>query len=161
MGRVSAQLTCRVQGPVRVVQQLSSERDEVDLALFGGPLGQPGIPQQADADRRDACFPFDPRCERQLVAVFEDHALRAFASGDAAGGAVDGVDAEGLQAPGEVDSVLDLPAVRTPVGERQPEDQRKLLRPDVPVRCGDLAREAASSVQAAPVGVASLVGDRE
>lgn len=95
--------------------------------------------------------------EADLVARFHgDPGVRHVA----AGRDVDQVDAECSHPPREHDGALLVPGALDPVGGRDPDEERLVLRPGRPHRGNDLQREPHPTLDVTAVAIGAEVGDR-
>ena len=112
---------------------------------------------QADGGGRDPRLTPDALGKGHLIAGTDrDLRLRH----QTAGTAIDQVHTFGLEQAGERDSLLQVPTAVHPVGARDPDAERKPLRPLGTHGAGCLDEEARAVLEAAAVAVRTLVGQR-
>ena len=105
-----AQNDFRVQGPVRVVQRLASDRDQIGLAALQDLFRMLRVENQADRHGFDAGFLAHPFCERNLETGIALDTGRRRGTEQAAGRAVDHIHAMSSEFFRQRDRVVQCPA---------------------------------------------------
>ncbi len=136
-----------MQSPIGIAQHCSGEKNGVCLARGNDLLCLLRLGNQTDRAGGQACFLADSRRERHLVPRLERNLDRGR---DSAARAVDQIHSKLAQAPGEADRLLDIPSSGSPIGRRNPNEQRQLLRPGLPDRFGDAEGKAGPVFETAP-----------
>src|ERR1700722_17099068 len=143
--------------PARVVKHAARQRDHVGLARCDNVLGLLWLRDQADRDRVDAGRLLQSLRERHLIAGTKRNLLlRRYA----AGGRIDPVDAALFQLMSQFDGLCDVPAALDPVGRRNLDADRLVLRKRRAHRIEPLQRIAQPVLQAATILIGAPIGYR-
>ena len=153
-----------------VGEGFAADGDEVGLAVLEDGFGLRAIEDDADGHGGDAGLGADGLGVGDLVAALQFAALlgevhhRVFGA-DAAGGAVDQIDAAGVEEAGQGDAVFDGPAVGAvveigaPIDAGEAEEEGFAGGPVGAEGLGDFQHDAHAAGAVAAVAVVALVGD--
>ena len=145
--------------PARIDQGLARNRDQVGLALLQDVLGAEGIDDQADRHRHDAGLAAHALGIGHLEAPAALDARCRRRADEAAGGAVDHVDAAGFELFRIGHGVVHGPAAFQPVDGGDAQEYRLVLGPCRAHGFRHLQGKARAPGKVAAVGVVALVGD--
>ena len=154
---LSPQRDLRHLRPARIDQRLARDGDQVGLALLQDGLGEVRIDDEPDRHRHDAGLPAHALGVGHLEAPAALDARRRRRAVQAAGGAVDHVDAARLELLRVGHRVVHGPAAIEAVDGGDAQEQRLVLRPCGAHRLRHLERKARAAGEVAAVGVVALV----
>ena len=149
--------------PVRVVERLAADRDQVGTARLQRLLRLLGREDQADRHGLDAGFLANAFGEGNLEPRHSRHqrlGRRGRRAEDAAGRAVDDIDAERLQLARKGDGVVEAPAAFHVIDRRDAREERPRRRPRLAHRARHLERKAHAVLARAAVLVGARIGER-
>jgi len=112
---------------VGVAEGFAAEKGEVGVAGGDDGVGEGGGGDESYGGGMDVCLGADAGGEGDLIAGGGGD---VGGGGDSAGGAIDAVDAEGLEDLGEVDGVFEGPAAFDVVGAGEADPEGEVVWPD-------------------------------
>ena len=145
-----------VKRPVGVAEEFACEEDKIGLAVGHNGVGLDGIGDHADGGGGEFGFAADAGGKGDLKAG----ANGDFGVGDlTAGGDIDEIDAAIAEEMGELDGVVDGPAIFRPVGGGDADEKGQMLGPDGADGVDDFEKQADAILETAAVGIGAVVGE--
>src|SRR6185312_546104 len=144
----------RLEGPVRLPQQLSADKNEIRLTTGDDLIGVLRVGDQSHSSRMDLCFIADALGKLNLITSCDGNSGIRY---HAAGRDIDQIHSEQLQLSAKNDRLFYIPPSLDPVGCRDSYEEGQFGRYDIAEVTGSRQQKPHAICQAAAIIISAMV----